>query len=276
MPQVTQEELLEQLDRVKRKPRNYFAPNNYEEHMPSGIPNLPRRADTTLLRQRMESIRGISEAGTKEALIMQANKRDYEAMMEAEARLAEAKKKLGKTKRPKIKVKVGQPNYVTQPIPVKTQAPNMGGGGPGKPGNVKGANTSGPGWKDPTPLRSVGTSAVKTINWRGRTLTLNASAVDNFVGFLNELAATGYNITSIGSHAVRNIAGTSTPSLHSYGLAIDINPSQNPVTWNGVPQTNLPKGVGRLAAKYGLAWGGNWNGSKTDAMHFSIPYGGTK
>jgi hypothetical protein len=275
MPQVTQEELLEQLDRMKRKQRNYLAPSDYRDHMPSAIPNMPDRPDTSLLRERMNSVRGLSQAGTKETLIMSQNKRDYEAMMEAEARLAEAKKKLKNTDRPKIKIPVGQPNYVTQPMPVATQGPpKMGGGGPGRPGSVKApaVNTSGPGWKDPTPgLGRVGTGSVKTINWRGRTLTLNANAVDNFVGFLNALAATGYNIQSIGSHNIRPITGGSQLSLHSYGLAIDINPAQNPYGPNLV--TDMPKGVGRLAAKYGLSWGGNWNSVK-DAMHFSIPWGG--
>jgi hypothetical protein len=106
-------------------------------------------------------------------------------------------------------------------------------------------------------------------------ITVNSSAADNFVGFLRALNRTGYKVTSLGSYANRNIAGTNTRSLHSYGLAIDVNPSQNPVTYGKII-TNLPKGVGRLAAKYGLAWGGNWNGSKKDTMHFSVPAYGTK
>lgn len=110
---------------------------------------------------------------------------------------------------------------------------------------------------------------------QGHTVQVNKSVADDFKAFLRALKRTGYDIHSIGGYANRNIAGTNTRSLHSYGLAIDINPSANPVTY-GRRSTNLPRGIGRLAARYGIAWGGNWNGSKKDTMHFSFPYFGTK
>lgn len=128
-------------------------------------------------------------------------------------------------------------------------------------------------WNDPTPV-NLG-AGLKTVNSPYGKITVNATAADNFVGFLRALNRTGYKVTSLGSYANRNIAGTNTRSLHSYGLAIDLNPNQNPVTYGKVI-TNLPKGIGRLAAKYGVAWGGAWNGSKKDPMHFSIPAYGTK
>lgn len=110
---------------------------------------------------------------------------------------------------------------------------------------------------------------------QGHSVQVNASVADEFKSFLRALKKTGYDINSIGGYANRNIAGTSTKSLHSYGLAIDINPSDNPVTY-GRRQTDLPRGIGRLAKKYGIAWGGNWRGSKKDTMHFSFPFFGTK
>lgn len=110
---------------------------------------------------------------------------------------------------------------------------------------------------------------------QGHSVQVNKSVADDFKAFLRALKRTGYDIHSIGGYANRNIAGTNTRSLHSYGLAIDINPSANPVTY-GRRSTNLPRGIGRLAARYGIAWGGNWNGSKKDTMHFSFPYFGTK
>jgi len=128
-------------------------------------------------------------------------------------------------------------------------------------------------WKDPTPVNL--SAGLKTVGTPYGRITTNATAADNFVQFLRALNRTGYKVTSIGSYANRNIAGTNTRSLHSYGLAVDLNPAQNPVTYGKVI-TNLPKGIGRLAAKYGLAWGGAWNGSKKDPMHFSIPAYGTK
>lgn len=114
------------------------------------------------------------------------------------------------------------------------------------------------------------------VNWRGHNIRLNKQVAPIFIAFLDALWRTGYRPATIYGHAERNIAGTNTPSLHSYGFAIDIDPARNPVTWNGQVITALPAGVGALAAKYGLAWGGAWNGMKTDSMHFSIPYAGTK
>jgi len=129
----------------------------------------------------------------------------------------------------------------------------------------------------PGPIKGFDINAgLGSYNWRGHNLRLNRSVAPKFMGFLEALYAKGYRPSVIGSHAERNIAGTSTKSLHSYGLAIDIDPSKNPVTWNGQNITVLPPSVGALAAKYGLTWGGDWTGSKRDTMHFSMPYNGTK
>jgi hypothetical protein len=116
---------------------------------------------------------------------------------------------------------------------------------------------------------------IVNVAWRGHNIRLNRQVAPIFVAFLDALWRTGYRPATIYGHAERNIAGTNTPSLHSYGFAIDIDPAKNPVTWNGNVITALPPGIGALAAKYGLRWGGSWTGSKTDSMHFSVPYGGT-
>jgi len=113
---------------------------------------------------------------------------------------------------------------------------------------------------------------------QGHSVQVNKTVADDFKRFLRALKKTGYDIDSIGGYANRNIAGTSTRSLHSYGLAIDINPSSNPVYYGsrrGMHE-NLPRGIGRLAKRYGITWGGNWHGSKKDPMHFSFPFFGTK
>lgn len=142
--------------------------------------------------------------------------------------------------------------------------------------NGPGVTPTGPGTKPHYPLNAGVGSNLGHYKWRGFNLTLNKNAAGAFVGFLSALYKRGYRPSSIGSYANRNIAGTNSKSLHAYGLAIDIDPGRNPVTWNGHNITALPPGVGALAAKYGLTWGGNWNGSKRDTMHFSVPYGGRK
>lgn len=241
------DDLLEKHKQRRQQARNYQA-SDFRQFMPQELktdwkpqPFYEDQQNTILSRSRV---------ATQIALEKAENLAQYRAMIAA-------RKARERARRNAIALQ-SQPNVFGNP--------NLG------PIPISGAGFSG--GRDPTPLSGVGVGNVRTINWRGRSLTLNASAMNNFVGFLNALTRTGYRIHSLGSYANRNIAGTSQKSLHAYGLAIDINPAQNPVTWNGVPITNLPPGVGALAARYGLKWGGAWQGSKTDAMHFSIPWGG--
>ncbi len=84
----------------------------------------------------------------------------------------------------------------------------------------------------------------------------------------------------------RNVGFTSKLSKHAYGLAIDINPKQNPYVYADgtcepvssyayVDRTNgnLEHMIGpgdlcyELFISYGFKWGGNWNGNK-DYQHF--------
>lgn len=115
-----------------------------------------------------------------------------------------------------------------------------------------------------------GLTSLKTNS--GKSYQVASQYADRFKGFVDELESSGYKINSIGGYADRNIAGTNTKSWHSKGMAIDINPDANPVTYRGQPgagKTNLPQNVGEMAAKYGLGWGGNWK-NKLDTMHFSF------
>jgi D-alanyl-D-alanine carboxypeptidase len=104
----------------------------------------------------------------------------------------------------------------------------------------------------------------------GREFTVATEYAQNFLGFVTELEASGYQINSIGGYANRTTAAGGF-SWHARGMAIDINPSRNPHTFPNMPnygQTDMPMNVGEMAAKYGLGWGGNWSSSK-DTMHFS-------
>lgn len=114
---------------------------------------------------------------------------------------------------------------------------------------------------------------IVTVSAAGHSFEVAKSAAKQFVSFVNALAAEGYKITSIGGYNPRDIAGTDEPSLHSYGLAIDINPADNPVSY-GKLKSNLPSNVEALAKKFGLVWGGSPQFHKKDAMHFSIPTAG--
>lgn len=104
------------------------------------------------------------------------------------------------------------------------------------------------------------------IDVQGQSIKVNAQAAPHFKGFLDELTARGYKIESLGGFNERMKRGSlSSYSEHAFGNAIDINPGANPFHSR---ETNLPKDVSRLAAKYGLIWGGDWNGRSSDPMHF--------
>jgi hypothetical protein len=67
-----------------------------------------------------------------------------------------------------------------------------------------------------------------------------------------------------GCFNIRKKVGSATPSLHSWGIAIDIN-----AAWNGF--NKLPTMSPELVACFmdaGFDWGGDW--SKPDGMHFQL------
>jgi hypothetical protein len=65
--------------------------------------------------------------------------------------------------------------------------------------------------------------------------------------------------------ACRPIAGTRTPSNHSWGLAVDINSQANPM--GAAFRSNIPPAVVKMWWDCGFYWGG-WYRSRSDAMHF--------
>ena len=123
-----------------------------------------------------------------------------------------------------------------------------------------------------------------------RQLTTNSSAVGPvkanqikslpdalplFEGFLRDIAAGGYKITDAGTYSFRCTSSTSKScqgltrddlSLHSWGLAMDMNSGANPAaTYYGINgasacatpiQTDIPHWVVQTAEKWGLYWGG--------------------
>jgi len=95
----------------------------------------------------------------------------------------------------------------------------------------------------------------------------------------------------------RNVAGTNSLSVHAYGLAIDLNPLENPYVQHsggnlifsppaGARYTNRFKGQPEQQLRLGLAeavidvfadegfviWGGTWK-SSTDYQHFQVSRG---
>lgn len=244
---------LEKLREQKDQRQNYFQPQVYTNFMPNtrqGYQPDPGEQ----WGQNLQSISQIGKNATELSLVIAQNK----AALEAQKKARKQKK------------------YSEQQLAATANATAAGGLPRGPNGELLNSQIPGqPGYNPPAKGFNVNAPIVSQ-KWHGFTLTMNKSVIGRFTGFLNALAATGYKIKSIGTYANRNIAGTNTQSLHALGLAMDINPSENPVTYNGHNITNLPPNVGALAARYGIAWGGAWLGNKRDPMHFSVPYGGRK
>lgn len=80
----------------------------------------------------------------------------------------------------------------------------------------------------------------------------------------------GYKIRKDWSwgYASRPIAGTRTPSNHSWGLAVDINAPKNP--WKRPLTTDMPDWLPALWKRYGFRWGGDYQKSTPDPMHFEF------
>jgi hypothetical protein len=77
-----------------------------------------------------------------------------------------------------------------------------------------------------------------------------------------------YPVRDVSAFFSRTIAGSNQLSRHSLGLAIDINPSQNPQRDDGRLITNMPQWFVDVWRHAGFCWGGDWAFSK-DPMHFS-------
>lgn len=131
---------------------------------------------------------------------------------------------------------------------------------------------------------SGGLTTLKTR--RGKNYQVATSEAKKFYGLVDDLEKSGYQINQIGGYR-------QSAMWHGKGMAIDINPDQNPMLEkkngriinritgqesSGLKNPKYPFGYGKdnfgsidvsaMAKKHGLGWGGNWK-SSTDTMHFS-------
>ena len=107
---------------------------------------------------------------------------------------------------------------------------------------------------------------------------INKAALVPFTLLNNVLIEDDYKTlrTTTGGYNYRTIAGSDRFSVHSYGLAVDINWKENPVTRNGICKTTFSPGtiekILEIKTKKGIQvfrWGGNYKSYK-DPMHFEI------
>ena len=104
--------------------------------------------------------------------------------------------------------------------------------------------------------------------------------VDAYAALEQALTATGYHppekCQSLWSYVCRNIASSGRPSLHSYGIAIDIDPYHNPQAhvppysgWFSEAQVTAVMAILNPQGGRVWWWGGYWSGFTTpDLMHF--------
>jgi peptidoglycan hydrolase-like protein with peptidoglycan-binding domain len=103
-------------------------------------------------------------------------------------------------------------------------------------------------------------------------------AVDAYAALEAALRSSGYTPKSSWAYNCRKIAGSDSLSLHSYGVAIDLDPGQNPYSsgdkYSGAIKADHVAAVLAVRNASGdrvWAWGGNW--SKPDRMHFQLDRG---
>lgn len=98
-------------------------------------------------------------------------------------------------------------------------------------------------------------------------LYCNKDLVDPLSKAIQALIDTG-NITELktwdGCFNIRKKRGLSSMSLHSWGIAIDVN-----AAWNGLGVTPvLSSGFVKCFTDNGFDWGGTW--TRKDGMHFQL------
>lgn len=110
-----------------------------------------------------------------------------------------------------------------------------------------------------------------TYNLFGHDVTVNQIITPYLDNVQKEVVAlkTGYNFDNVQTYNSRSKRGGGGLSLHSYGIALDINPSANPQQGGARSeiQTDIPASIIEVFRKNGFQWGGDWIG-EADPMHF--------
>ena len=124
-----------------------------------------------------------------------------------------------------------------------------------------------------------------TINFQGHSVKVHKKAAAAFQAVDQQITNlnTGYKVRMVGTYAWRpknNGSGTSELSLHSFGIAMDINWDTNGFGNAGVGpsgQHDIPDSWVQAFKSQGFGWGGDWSGSPAskDFMHFQYQGGGT-
>lgn len=124
----------------------------------------------------------------------------------------------------------------------------------------------GPGWpternRDQVRVARTGGTAVKTWVHKGIAPLVTE-------GLRRTEDEVGYDVRMLGGYCSRSIRGSTSPSNHSWGLAVDINWDKNPMV-KGRLVTDMPAAMVAVWKSLGFGWGGDYT-SRKDAMHFEF------
>jgi hypothetical protein len=101
----------------------------------------------------------------------------------------------------------------------------------------------------------------------GATAWVNKDQASKFQSLIDYMDETGYKVNTLSGYNPRDVRGKpGVPSVHSWGGALDINSSDNPM--GADLTTNMRADIVAKAKELGLGWGGDWK-SRKDPMHFS-------
>jgi hypothetical protein len=112
-------------------------------------------------------------------------------------------------------------------------------------------------------------SSILDLGFKKLTISCHKVMVEPLQRAIANLKAAGVEKqfkTYDGCWVVRHMRGSSSLSMHAYGLAIDLNAAANPFHCEHFAMTEEFAGC---FEKAGFTWGGRWR--QPDAMHFQIP-----
>lgn len=115
----------------------------------------------------------------------------------------------------------------------------------------------------PGPRCNVATTTVEAGGVRVTVRTELAALVKELLKRTKQMGYT-MHAASTGGYNCRYISGTTTPSNHAYGRAVDINWNENPHSHTF--RSTIPPKVVKMWMNAGFYWGGHY--SKPDTMHF--------
>ena len=123
------------------------------------------------------------------------------------------------------------------------------------------------------------TISVPVVDTDGNRSTTSITVHKDLAGTIEEcfeeMADIGFPVHQAGGYSWRmQASGTGVLSHHSYGVVVDINWSENPaVYWGASPDSGSPYYINQdvvdIWKSHGFYWGGDWDGSYNDPMHFT-------